>query len=311
MLTADKRVLQLVRVQNDSATLTLTAVDNAGATHHLALADAVLTVVTKHASGDVAVVAVEGDRIVPLAGGVATVEATLVLDGVRHSAATDVVVTPFYRDHHKTLVTKLFLGMEGEPTERLRSLPMFQKPRDVLCTFEEALEVVRKMDNLTRGMPKIVYLVGWQKGGHDHGYPAWDEVNPRLKREQDPTALDSLRWLIREARQYNTTVSLHINMLDAYEQSPLWDEYVAKDCLARDEAGQLLSPGIAMVGESMYNVVYPREWEEGLAQRRIDELIEMIPELVDGHTIHVDVFIAQREDGVPVSPWHAKPENGG
>jgi len=61
----------------------------------------------------------------------------------------------------------------------------------------------------------------------------------------------------------------------------------------------------------MYNVVYPREWEAGLAQRRIDALIKMIPELKAGHTIHVDVFIANREGGQPISPWHAKPENGG
>ena len=139
----------------------------------------------------------------------------------------------------------------------------------------------------------------------------WQEVNPRMKRKQDATALESLRWLIREARQFNTTVSLHINMVDAYRQSPLWEEYVAKDCFAKDEAGKLLCPGIQMKGEEMYNVVYPREWEAGLAQRRIDGLIKMIPELKDGHTIHIDVFIANREDGRPVSPWHAKPENGG
>jgi hypothetical protein len=29
------------------------------------------------------------------------------------------------------------------------------------------------------------------------------------------------------------------------------------------------------------------------------------------HTIRIDVFIAQRDGGKPISPWHAKPENGG
>jgi hypothetical protein len=201
--------------------------------------------------------------------------------------------------------------MEGDPVERLAREPLFQKPHDVMCTFEEAREVIRKADNLTRGIPKIVYLVGWQKGGHDHGYPAWQEVNPRLKRKQDATALESLRWLIREARRFNTTVSLHINMVDAYKQSPLFDEYVAKDCFARDASGQLLVAGIQMKGEDMYNVVYPKEWEAGLAQRRIDGLIKLIPELKEGHTIHVDVFITNREGGQPISPWHAKPEHGG
>jgi hypothetical protein len=187
---------------------------------------------------------------------------------------------------------------------------MFQKPHNVLCTFEEALEVIRKTDNLTRGIPKIIYLVGWQKGGHDHGFPAWSDVNPRLKRPQDAIALDSLRWLIREGRKHNTTVSLHINMTDVYEQSPLWSEYVAKDCLAKDESGKLYSRGIQMKGEPMYTVVYPKEWAAGLAQRRIDRLIDMVPELKEGHTIHIDVFIAQDEGSKPLSPWHAKPENG-
>lgn len=316
-LTADKRVLHPVRDENDTVTLTLTAFYADGSQRVLPASEAVVTARTKHASGDVQVVTIEGDKVISKEGGIATIEATVAQGTREYKAEIDVVVAPFYRDYHQTLVMKLFLGMEGDPVERLTKLPMFQKKHDVICTFEEALEVIRKADNLTRGIPKIIYLVGWQKGGHDHGYPAWDEVNPRLKRAQDATALESLRWLIREARRYNTTVSLHINMTDAYEESPSWDEYVAKDCFARDEDGELFSPGIQMKGEPMYNVVYPREWEAGLAQRRIDRLIDMIPELKEGHTIHIDVFIAQRaaydsfKAGEPISSWHAKPENGG
>jgi hypothetical protein len=85
---------------------------------------------------------------------------------------------------------------------------------------------------------------------------------------------------------------------------------VAKDCIARELDGQLRVGGQSMQ-RNAYNVVYPREWEAGLAQRRIDGLIQMIPELQEGHTIHVDVFIANREGGKPLSPWHAQPENGG
>src|SRR4051794_33854043 len=62
-------------------------------------------------------------------------------------------------------------------------------------------------------------------------YPAWSEVNHRLKRTQDPTALDSLKWLMREGRKHHTVVSLHINALDAYEDSPLWQEYLQKDII--------------------------------------------------------------------------------
>ena len=310
-ISVNPKELKTALQPNVSGTLTLKTIDSNGAEQILPLSDAVITVKTKDASGGVTVAVVENGRVIPKEGGVASIEAVVTRDGREFKAATDVVVTPFYRDYHQTLVLKLFLGMEGNPVERLAQMPMFQKPHDVLCTFEEALEVIRKTDNLTRGIPKIIYLVGWQKGGHDHGYPAWSDVNPRLKRPQDATALDSLRWLIREGRKHNTTVSLHINMTDAYEQSPLWDEYVAKDCISRDETGKLYSRGIQMKGEPLYTVVYPREWAAGLAQRRIDRLIEMIPELKEGHTIHIDVFIALDEGVKPLSPWHAKPENGG
>ena len=310
-ISVSPKVLKSGTQPNVTGTMTLKAIDSSGAEHIVPISEAVITIKTKDASGGVAVAVVENGKVIPKEGGVASIEAVVTRNGRELKAATDVVVTPFYRDYHQTLVLKLFMGMEGDPVERLQTTPMFQKPHDVLCTFEEALEVIRKTDNLTRGIPKIIYLVGWQKGGHDHGYPAWSDVNPRLKRPQDATALDSLRWIIREGRKHNTTVSLHLNMTDAYEQSPLWSEYVAKDCLAKDESGKLHTRGIQMKGEPMYTVVYPKEWAAGLAQRRIDRLIEMVPELKEGHTIHIDVFIAQDEGGKPLSPWHAKPENGG
>jgi hypothetical protein len=309
-LSVDPKVLNPVRERKARGKLTLIGFYSDGSQRILRPSEAVIKARTRSASGNVPVVRIEGGQVVPIEGGIATVDAVIVHAGRRLKTSTDVVVAPFYRDYHQTLVLKLFLGMEGEPVERLANEPLFQKKHDVLCTFQEALEVIRKTDNVTRGIPKIVYLVGWQKGGHDHGYPAWSEVNPRLKRDQDATALESLRWLIREAGKFHTTVSLHINMVDAYKQSPLWDEYVAKDCFAKDASGQLLVAGIAMKGEEMYNVVYPREWEAGLAQRRIDGLIRLIPELKAGHTIHIDVFIAQREGGQPISPWHAKAEHG-
>ena len=311
VISVNPKILRPTTQPNLFGALTLTAIDAHGAEQSVPISEAAITVKTKVASGGVTVAVLKNGKIIPKEGGVATVEAVVRRDGREFKASTDVVVSPFYRDYHQALVLKLFLGMEGEPVERLANDPTFRKGHEVFCTFEEALEVIRKTDNLTRGIPKIIYLVGWQKGGHDHGYPAWSEVNPRLKRPHDATALASLRWLIREGRKHNTTVSLHLNMVDAYRHSPLWDEYVAHDCFAKDESGNLLVAGIQVKGDDMYNVVYPKEWAAGLAQRRIDALIKMIPELKAGHTIHIDVFIANRDGGKPLSPWHAKPENGG
>ena len=317
-LAVDRKVLNPVREPKRTAHLTLFGHYSDGSSHRLDLSRATLKVTTLDASGGVEVAELHGNELVPKEGGIAQIEAEVPSGAGKLTASLRFEVRPFYRDYHQTLVLKLMLAMEGEPVERLADDPLMKKPnREALCTFEEALNVIRRTDNLTRGIPKIVYLVGWQEGGHDHLYPAWSEVNPGLKRRQDATALESLRWLIRAARKYHTTVSLHINMIDAYQDSPLWPEYVAKDLIAREANGDLMKVGIEVKGMDMYNVVYPREWAAGLAQRRIDDLIRMVPELKQGHTIHIDAFIAQRAEydrfkyGDPISPWHAKPENGG
>ncbi len=256
---------------------------------------------TKLASGDVEVIRLDGDRIVPVEGGVGTIEAIVVEGGKTFKAEKDIVVRPFYHEYHQVLVLKIFSihpkDHVGTPT----------------CTFEQTLEGIRKTDNITRGIPKILYLEGYQEGGFDQLFPAWLPVDPRLKREADKTALESLRWLIREARQYNTIVSLHIDMIQAYTNSPLWDEYVEKDIVGRDENGEIILLDQVNNPDAKMNwTSYTREWEEGLAQRRIDELLEAVPELIDGHTIHLDnLNTYYKRENRPLSPWHAKPENGG
>jgi len=57
----------------------------------------------------------------------------------------------------------------------------------------------------------VPYLVGWQFDGHDSKYPSWAEVNPRLKRPQDPDARASFLWLAEEAKRLNAFVSVHID----------------------------------------------------------------------------------------------------
>ncbi len=255
---------------------------------------------TKLASGDVDVIRLEGNKIIPNEGGIGTVEAVVIKDGKTFKDEKDIVVRPFYHEYHQTLVLKIF---------NLRHPDFYP---DHLCTFEETLEVIKKTDNLTREIPKILYLQGYQKGGFDMLFPAWDIVDPRLKRDEDETALESLRWLMREARKYNTIVSLHIDMIQARVNSPLWDEYVKRDIVSRDEKGNILFIE-RIEGETKFSEIsYTREWEEGLAQKRIDGLIDMIPELVDAQTVHIDNFRTyRRNENRPLSPWHAKPENGG
>lgn len=196
---------------------------------------------------------------------------------------------PWKHDYNKTLVMKIGLGtFKG------------------INRLDQVLEVLRKLDNLTLGIPKIVYLVGWQRNGFS--WPSWNE-DPALKREIDSTAVQSLRWFFRAAKAYNTTISLHVDMIDACEDSPLWDEYVAKDIVAKDLHGNIIKGELWGYAEGgviqSYQISYAQEWKLGFTQKRIDNLIKMIPELKESGTIHIDFFISFKivNPNEPISPY--------
>lgn len=184
------------------------------------------------------------------------------------------------KQYHQTLTIKLFLSQalfDGKHKRKDNGASV------VALNCTDALDVIRRIDNLTVGIPKIVYLVGWQYNGHDSKYPAWFEGNEKLKRPEDKTAIESLKWLMGAAGQYNTTVSLHINMFDAYEDSPLWNQYLEHDIIAKNIDGSARS------GEWGYPISYAQEWKTGFAQKRIDSLCQLLP-IQQAGTIHIDAF---------------------
>ena len=201
---------------------------------------------------------------------------------------------PWLLPYHQTLIYRIMQALRDGTG----------KMSELFLTFEEALEVIKRLYHLTCGVPQVVYLTGWQFEGHDSKYPSWAEVNRHLKRAEDEAAVESLRWLMREARKYNCRVSLHINMFDAYMDSPLWDEYVEKDIIAKDTDGNPIC-GNVWSGMDCYHVSYTQEWKQGLAQKRIDGLIAMLPELVDSATIQIDAFLGARkaDQQGPISPY--------
>jgi hypothetical protein len=182
--------------------------------------------------------------------------------------------------YDKTLTLKLFMSQalfDGKLKRKDNG------KSELFLTCEQALDVIRRINNLSAGIPKIIYLVGWQYNGHDSGYPAWFEGNMAIKRPGDVNALESIKWLMKEASKYNATVSLHLNMFDSYEDSPLWVEYVKNDVIAKNADGSLRAC------EWGYPVSYAQEWKTGLAQRRIDSICKILP-LTDAGTVHIDAF---------------------
>lgn len=183
---------------------------------------------------------------------------------------------PYNHTYHQSLVYKIFCAAKDAPDQNL-------------VRFEDALHYIRTIHDITGGLKQIAYLVGWQFEGHDSKYPAWLEVNRHLKRAEDPDARTSFLWLAKEAKKYNALVSVHINMSDAYENSPLWKTYRDNGLISCDNNGTPIKGGV-WDGEQCYYVDKVREWESGYAQKRIDAIFELLPFLRENGTVHIDAF---------------------
>ena len=176
----------------------------------------------------------------------------------------------------------------------------YKEDRGPRTTLDQAMDIIRAMHDYSGGIHQIVYLVGWQYEGHDSKYPSWGKVGDQCKSlfSQDPR--ESLRAMMREARKYNTDVSLHINMNDAYTNSPLWKAYVDNDLLCRDAKGNTVK-GRIFGGEQSYPISHLKEWRSGFAKKRILELLELLPEIKDARTIHIDALFGSESPGDGIS----------
>ena len=188
----------------------------------------------------------------------------------------------FWNTYHDSAVYKIFLKQKGE--------------NHIRTTLDQAMDYIRAIHDYSGGMHQIVYLVGWQYEGHDSKYPSWGKVGDQCKSSFSQDPRESLRAMMREARKYNADVSLHINMNDAYTNSPLWKAYVDNDLLCRDAKGNMVK-GLIFGGEQSYPISHLKEWRSGFAKKRIQELLELLPELKDTKTIHIDALFGNQSPG--------------
>ena len=182
----------------------------------------------------------------------------------------------FNYDYSKTLWMKMFLA---EPD-------FDNNTSKVFVTFEQVLEIVKAVDNITQGITKIIYLVGWQGLGHDDCWPEMDTVNEHLKRECDKTAKDSFRWLYEEAKKYNTVISVHVNVSDAVREDGIFHELVAANAICNDINGK---PAVLQMlnNRNCYKTSYRQLWESGIFKRLFDSFLEVFP-VSEAGTIHLD-----------------------
>ncbi len=187
----------------------------------------------------------------------------------------------FNFDYSQTMMMKIDIGV---PDKKLRS-KIFNK-------FSDVLDKVKIIDSLTFGAPKIMYLVGWQYRGHDDKYPSFFNVNRGAVPVYGDSPHYSLISLMNEAKVYNTSISLHINLSDAYENSPLWQEYCNKNLILRDRKGNLVVTG-NYNGLNAYHVRAKAEYESGNFERRADAVISMF-QLDKQKTVHIDAFFVRK-----------------
>ncbi len=181
-------------------------------------------------------------------------------------------------DYSKILWMKMYLADPDFPNNR----------SNVYISFERALEIIKTVDALTQGIPKIVYLVGWQGLGHDDCYPEMDKVNEALKRDCDKTAAESLFRLFEEAKKYHTVVSFHVNVSDAYTATPCFPELAAANALVNNLEGKP-TPIEVFNGRDGYKTSYKQFWESGLFRRLWDRFCEATP-VREAGTVHIDNF---------------------
>ena len=192
---------------------------------------------------------------------------------------------PYSRDLSQTLTFKIMLRC---------ALP------DQISNLDMALvaNYLRQIDCITRGIPKVVILGGFQKDGHDHTYPWWAPVDDSFTAPGRLKGKAALLWLMEEAKKYNTTCTFHVNPFDAYMDSEKWSYYEEKDLLCRNTDGSLVKGDVWWDRQS-YFVNMVNEWKAGVTQERIDTFLTELPLVQETGVLYFDNLTQY-----PESPKH-------
>lgn len=165
------------------------------------------------------------------------------------------------------------------------------------------LKYIKQIDNITRGLPKVVILGGYQQDGHDHQYPWWTPADNTLFAPGGLKGKAAVTWLMKEALKYHTHCTFHVNPFDAYMESPKWNYYAGKDLLCREADGSYLK-GNKWWGRQSYFVDLVNEWKAGVTKERIDNLVNAFPQLKATGVLYFDNITQY-----PASPYHGQTSN--
>lgn len=195
---------------------------------------------------------------------------------------------PLYQD---TLIYKLGCDATGQINESNPS---------TYCRVYDLKEMEQWLlgiAGLTDGVRQVVYIVGWQKGGHDfeYPYPHKNVFNPKLGTAEEFRSLEA------RMRKKNIILSFHDNFDDAYfsDNYTLDPELLAMDEYGQPYKGWLWAGGMSYIMSPSKYVASPELGE------RIDTTLK---EYRIQDTYHLDVLSSEnrRYDFTPNRPSSAQ-----
>lgn len=149
-------------------------------------------------------------------------------------------------------------------------------------SLPQVREIIKAFHNVTDGFPMTAFLVGWQMNpktgikGHDTDYP-------RLKHLNDDLGTKEEYWkLFEDMKKYNTIMSVHMNIDDAYPSSTGWDKSIM--CTEKDGTPFRWEQ---YNNEQCYHISHTKDVESGKIFQRLNEFFESLP--VE-KMIHIDAM---------------------
>ena len=147
-------------------------------------------------------------------------------------------------------------------------------------TFEETLQLIKRISTITGNAKQIAAVTGWQNRGMDSGWPYFDRVNEALG------GLTKLQWLAREAQKYNATISYHINIDDSNADTPGFERSIP--VLADGRDGKPYPWAIYYTnGPQVYRISHTKDLESGFFERRVEAMLRLVPKT---DSIQLDTF---------------------
>lgn len=149
-------------------------------------------------------------------------------------------------------------------------------PGEPAKTFNDALEEVKTIYELTGGVKQYMLLCGWQHDGHDTGYPDVFTINERVGTQRE------MERCVEEAKKYNACITFHDNYDDIYEENGYFDSDIA----ATGANGKYYSSWIWTSGVSVMTS-FPKYFKTKKMQERVRKTTELLP--LD-KSYHIDVL---------------------